>query len=157
LDFLLVPNAHTHLTAPVEIRNDAKALARFTVDAWFDIMKSNVAKYTTAIPHPFIAGIQGEITPALSDNILTECLIAAKEADIAIEINSSALLSRTENRSIKELLELDAIRLFNLAKECGCKFTFGSDAHDASAARLFYANYVIASAVGLTDDDVLKI
>ena len=157
LDFLLVPNAHTHLTMPKEFRDDPKLHARFTVDAWFDIIKSNIAKYTTAIPHPFVTNAPTEITLELSDATLKECMFAAKEAGIAVEINSAALLSMTKNRSIAELLSLDAIRVLHIAKECGCKFTFGSDAHDASAARLFSANYIVASALELTENDILKI
>ena len=157
LDFLLVPNAHTHLTMPKEWRDDPKKHARFTIDAWFDIINSNIAKYTTAIPHPFATNAPTEITLEMSDATVKECMCAAKEANIAVEINSAALFSMTPNRTISELLSLDAIRLLHIAKECGCKFTFGSDAHEASAARLFYANYIIASAIELTEDDVLKI
>jgi histidinol phosphatase-like PHP family hydrolase len=157
LDFLLVPNAHTHLTMPKEWWNDKKKHARFTVDAWFDIINSNIAKYTTAIPHPFVTGAPEEVTTELSDATLRECMIAAKEADIAVEINSAALLSMTKTRSIKELLDLDAMRILSIAKECGCKFTFGSDAHEASAARLFYANYIVAASLEICESDILKI
>ena len=97
------------------------------------------------------------VTTELSDTTLRECMLAAKEADIAVEINSAALLSMTKNRSIKELLDLDAMRILSIAKECGCKFTFGSDAHEASAARLFYANYIVAASLEICESDILKI
>lgn len=34
LDFLLVPHDHSHLTSPVDLRDEPKKHARFILDAW---------------------------------------------------------------------------------------------------------------------------
>ena len=46
----------------------------------------------------------------------------AAEVGVGIEINSCSMLYKTEE-------ENEILRIYRIAKECGCKFYCGSDAH----------------------------
>jgi histidinol phosphatase-like PHP family hydrolase len=47
--------------------------------------------------------------------------------------------------------------MFRLAKECGCKFTFGSDAHDSSQHEFYGNAQILADILGLKETDILEI
>jgi histidinol phosphatase-like PHP family hydrolase len=55
LDFLIVPNSHTHMTMPKDFYEPHRKHAEFMLDAFYDIINSPLSKYVTAIPHPFMA------------------------------------------------------------------------------------------------------
>ena len=46
-------------------------------------------------------------------------------------------------------------RMFGIAKECGCKFTFGSDAHGVPEMAKFPEALPCVQHIGLTDDDLM--
>ena len=154
LDFVLVPHDHTHLTMPKELRDDDRKHAKFILDAWYDILNSNIVQYITSMAHPFLAASETEVSFKLSDAELREAMIAARQAGVGIEINAAALFANTKNRRIAEVLALDNMRVLRIAKECGCKFTFGSDAHHSSHSPLFHCNYIVATYLELTDGDI---
>lgn len=170
-DIVLFPNSHTHLTTPDGLRDDKKAHARFMFDAFMDAVNSPVSRYITVMAHPFMAVCcpydNRELLPLLSDNQYRECFSAAKEKNIAIEINMSNFKrhNRAENPLTGFVYDLPALyndpilHLFELAKGCGCRFTFGSDAHAVSTPSLnhWHATYMIAELLGLTDDDIADI
>ena len=54
LDFLIVPNSHTHMTMPKDFYEPHEKHIEYMIDAFMDIVTSDVAPYITAIPHPFI-------------------------------------------------------------------------------------------------------
>ena len=75
------------------------------------------------------------------------------ERGIAFEINVSYMKSLTH----EEIEQSSKMRVFRLAKECGCKFLFGSDAHDhATLAKYGNADFA-AGLLGLTEDDIADI
>jgi histidinol phosphatase-like PHP family hydrolase len=47
--------------------------------------------------------------------------------------------------------------MFMLAKECGCKFIFGSDAHDSKQHDFYENAQVIADVLGLKETDLADI
>ena len=57
-----------------------------------------------------------------------------------------------------EELETDPhLHMFRLAKECGCKFIFGSDSHD-NQEHDYYGNAdIIANMLELTENDLAEI
>lgn len=132
LDVLLVPNSHTHLAMPREFYEPHEKHIDFMIKAFMDTVNSDVAKYVTAIPHPFLAvccpydrfALLNEIT----DDQFKSCFSAAANSGIAIEINPFFIKDTPES----ELEESPVIRMFRLAKNEGCLFTVGTDAHQAS-------------------------
>ena len=49
------------------------------------------------------------------------------------------------------------IRFLSLAKQAGCKFTFGSDAHAPERQKQLPELTTFIEAVGITEDDVLEL
>lgn len=73
---------------------------------------------------------------------------------IAVEINTGVF----RKLSSSEIEENPRIRMYKLAKESGCKFLFGSDAHSNDV----HGNYIsilqkITEIVGIKEEDILKI
>jgi len=84
----------------------------------------------TAICHPLYpicAPEQQEILDGMTDEQLEECFTLAARHDKSIEIH--ACLYRNTVTLDEEGLSPSYIRMLSIAKECGCKFHFGSDAH----------------------------
>ena len=77
-------------------------------------------------------------------------LIAKKKA--GFEINIPFHLYKTDEERRK------AIRPYKLAKECGCKFYLGSDAHHPDALDGAYDNFSkIVNLIGLTEEDKFRV
>ena len=158
LDIILVPNSHTHMRGfvmPEECAETSEKHGAFMVRHFLDIASSPVADLITAIPHPFAAvGAENheEILSTISDAALEECVFAAREKNIALEINTSVF----HGMSDEHLAVCEYIRLFDIARRAGCRFTIGSDSHDiASMSTLPLAEKVMAAAE-ITDDMMLK-
>lgn len=84
----------------------------------------------TAICHPLYpigAPNQQEILDGMTDELLEECFKLAAKHNKSIEIH--ACLYRDTVTLDEEGLSPSYIRMLSIAKKCGCKFHFGSDAH----------------------------
>ena len=154
LDVLLAPNSHTHLAMPPEMYEPHEKHIQFMIDAFMDIVHSDVAKYVTAIPHPFMAvccpyGNRVLLTE-ISDDRFKYCFDAAAEKGIALELNPNTIAGRTE----EDIREDPIFRMFRLGKECGCKFTVGTDAHGANGHDHFARIYDMIEVLGLTEEDL---
>ena len=155
LDFVLVPNSHTHMMMPKGLYEPYQAHADFMVKATWDILNSPLAGYVTALAHPFDAVAcpydKTLLYPLISDSEYKEMFSAAREKNIAIEINTSSFLNKTN----EEIRNHPKWAFFSLAKECGCKFTFGSDCHQPGSQQNILASDVIIDTLSLTDKDIL--
>ena len=158
LDFIIVPNSHTHLTMPQRFYHPYEKHIQFMTDAFMDIVNSDVAPYITAVAHPFDA-VCCEYDKNILHNMMTEeqykeCFYAAKQKDIAIEINVSGMKGLTG----EQLIELPQTRMFRYAKEVGCKFTFGTDTHSGQdQLDTFVYAEKMARILGLTENDLCPI
>ena len=153
LDVLLAPNSHTHLAMPPEMYEPHEKHIQFMIDAFMDIVHSDVAKYVTAIPHPFMAvccpyGNRVLLTE-ISDDRFKYCFDAAAEKGIALELNPNTIAGKTE----EEIREDPIFRMFRLGKECGCKFTLGSDGHTREALRTIEKTQDCTAYLGLTEEE----
>lgn len=131
LEVLLVPNSHTHMMMPKDYYEPPRRHAEFMLEAFYDIVNSEIAPYITAIPHPFAAVACAKYYPgrvpmaALTDDEYKACFSAAAEKGIAMEINPIFFWGLD-----KDALDTDAyIRLFRIARDMGCLFTVGLDSH----------------------------
>ena len=71
-----------------------------------------------------------------------------------MEINVFHIVKETPD----DISTLDEdIRMFRLAKECGCKFTFGSDAHVISEHTNYSNADMVAEILGLSENDIAPI
>ena len=85
---------------------------------------------------------------------LADKLFNAAEKSVAVEINLSGLRWKSE-----ENIEASPLmRMFRIAKACGCKFTFGSDSHNKGGHEGYTrAGEYIAYLLGLCEDDVISL
>lgn len=157
-DFILVPNSHTHMMMPKDFYQPYQKHVDFMVQAYNEILDSKVSRYITAVAHPFEAVNCPYDKTILIDMISDDCFkrMFDKSArkDIAFEINVASMKKMTD----AQIAESFQMRMFRLAKECGCKFIFGSDAHNAEAHRL-YEHHVnlVADMLQLCENDIVKI
>lgn len=156
-DFILVPNSHTHMIMPKENYEPKERHARFMLDAFRNIVTSPLAGYITAVAHPFSAVCCPYDRRILYDLIspaeYREVFSLAKEADIAIELNVGCYKKWT----VRDIVEDPSIRMFKIAKECGCKFTFGSDAHSVAPGEphdFWAVAYILAELLELKEEDL---
>ena len=154
LDFVIVPNSHTHMMMPKKLYSPYEKHAEFMVNAFCEILESPVARYVTAIAHPFEAVCcpydRGILINLISDDTFRRLFDRAAERNIAVELNISCLHG---------CFDEGRMRMFALAKECGCRFTFGSDDHAPNGEGHDYRGDAehIAALLGLTEDDLAPI
>lgn len=156
LDFLIVPQSHTHLTMPKDCYEPHRKHAEFMLERFYNIVESPVSKYVTTIPHPFCAVAcpydNRELVRLITDQEFSDCFCAAKEKNIAVEINAGAFAGK----SIGEIRTDPMLHMLSIAKSAGCKFVFGSDSHRSTGHDGFFKNYVIACLLELKPENIAE-
>ena len=155
LDFLTVPNSHTHMMMDKELAKNNEAHRDFMMRALHDILDCPMSKYLYSTAHPFEANAETVIRITSDDEfkrVWTKCA----EKNVAFELNMGtylmiSCLDKEGKRSIPE----QYLRMVSIAKECGCKFIFGSDAHGVKR----HDNYAslcanAAQVFGITVNDI---
>ena len=157
LDFLLVPNSHTHMMMPKDCYEPYQKHADFMIKALYDILESPVSRYITAIAHPFEAVAcpypNGILIDLIPDDDFRRVLDVMAKKGIAFEINVSSMQKKNHD----EIERASQMRLFRLAKEQGCKFLFGSDSHRAASHDFFGNADFVAGLLELKNDDIAPI
>ena len=129
-DYILVPNSHTHMTMAKNDYTPYQKHVEFMINAYKEIIHSKVSRYITAIAHPFEAVAcpydNSILIKMISDDDFKRLFDKTAAKEIAIEINMSSMRSKTND----EIEACAQMRMFRIARDCGCKFLFGSDAHD---------------------------
>ena len=158
LDFMVVPNSHTHHLMPASMNEPYEKHGIFMLKAAMEICTCPLSSYVTSLAHPFVAvncpyPVE-YIIDTITDEQFAEVFSAAKEAGIAAEINTSPFRELSED----EICNHYSVRILSIAKKCGCRFTFGSDSHQQGAHKVFLnACRKVAELLELTDADILKI
>ena len=133
-EYILIPNSHTHLTMPREYYEPYQKHIDFMIQGYEDIINSKVSKYITAVAHPFCAiccPYDREILiNMIPDDTFKRLFDQTANKGIAFELNVDYMAKY--KKSYEEIAEAAHIRMFRLAKEMGCKFIFGSDAHSTT-------------------------
>ena len=152
-DFILAPNSHTQIHMPQEFYEPHQKHADYMLMAFMDIVTGKLSKYITAVPHPFRAvgcPYDNRILMAMiTDKQYEECFMAAAENEVALEINPFRYL----NMSSEETRNDETIRLYQIAKKCGCKFTLGTDAHQKITYDYYPKTDEVFEIIGITEDD----
>ena len=126
-------------------------LAEFMVDSFRSLMHNETLKgYSDLIPvsvaHPFQAvGYKPHQTAAqalIADSVYGELFTLAARRGIGLEINPD-----TNNE--------EAFRMYGIARECGCRFTLGSDAHTRREMSLIGKTQPLIDRLSLTADDLM--
>ena len=153
MDYILVPNSHTHMQMPKNLYTPYESHVQFMLRAFQDIVACPVSSYITAVAHPFAAICcpydNRILMSMITDDQYRECFFAARDKNIAIEIN----LAVFEHKSLGEIIQDESLRMFRIAKECGCRFTIGTDSHSKDGQDIYDLAYVIATVLDLTEGD----
>jgi len=153
LDFVLLPGGHFHMREFVEQpKSDSpRDIGRHVLKFFVSAASSGLA---TAIAHPLkpIGYVNrfDQAIAALSDAELVDAFGVAVEHKVAVEITTGFLPSQHQ-----ELFSIETpMRFLSLAKKAGCKFTFGTDAHDPARQERLPELMYFVKAVGITKEDL---
>lgn len=108
----------------------------------------------TSIAHPFLFcgfsnQVKNEYLRFIDDATLEECFKKAKNVGAYVEVNTGAVREHGEDLSANGLM-----RVFAIAKQVGCKFTFGSDSHTVEGLEGIKVGNNVCDYLGLTRDDI---
>lgn len=156
-DFVLVPHSHTHMIMPKVYYEPYQRHVDFMIQAYEDIINSRISRYITAMAHPFEAVAcpydKDILIRMISDDCFKRLFDKTAEKGIAVEINMGGLRKKT----ISELEKCPEIRMFQIARDCGCRFIFGSDAHSDQAHEGYEKAQIIADLLALTEEKMADI
>lgn len=157
LDYVLVPHSHIHmvgLVLPTDCTTPALK-AQYLADSFCDLVSQDVA---TAVAHPFgpvgqtIEGVR-DILSCLQDEDYAACFALAKKHNTAVELNGSTFAREWG----KPEFMYEHERVFSIARDCGCTFTLGSDAHHPAELDDIHLAVKMAEKLGISDDRFLNI
>ncbi len=156
LDYVLLSCSHFHMKEfvaqpPTDAPSD---LARQMLDFFRSGVASGLA---TSIAHPlFPFGSRDKFAQAISsisDAELEDAFGLASEHGTALEITPVFIPPE-----IDPPFSIDTpVRFLSIARNMGCKFTFGTDAHDPAGQRRLPELAMVADMAGIHDEDVLNI
>lgn len=156
-DFILVPNSHTHMMMPKDFYQPYEKHIEFMINAFHEILDSPVSRYITAIAHPFEAVAcpydKTILIDMISDDTFKRLFSKSAEKNVAFEINVSSMLHKTP----EQIESAPQMRMFRIARDCGCKFIFGSDAHGMQSHSRYENATLVANLLALTPDDIVNI
>ena len=157
MDFVLVPTLHTHMkgfTVPADIHTPAQYRA-IMLDRTIEVAKMGIA---TGIAHPFCPlgcpDTQATIA-GIPDDDFVRCFTACAENGVALEINPDIFAQKMTKDS--DGYPKEYRRMFILARECGCKFFAGCDAHTPERFLVHDAIRDFARACGIGEEQVFVI
>lgn len=152
-DFIIVPTSHLHMTGFTVAEQDTgvKRRAEFYMERCHRLLdmdlpfhKIGLAHFTCGLMARGCEGTRDDIMNSISDSDFKNLFEKAAKVGIGIEINTA--LSDAQNKA--------ALRPYIIAKNCGCKFYLGSDAHtpnDFVNARARFSAMI--DALQLSEDD----
>lgn len=161
LDFIVIPTTHLHMTGWTLSEEDAASLKRRS-ELWVTrleaLLNMDLPFHKVGLAHlacPLLAKSSREdyltVLDQISDEDMERLFKKAAELGVGIELNSSDMEFSDE--------EADTVlRMFRIAKKCGCKFYCGSDAHHPK--RLDEAKEIYERAIdylGLEESDKFHI
>ena len=158
-DFVLVPHSHNHMkfVAPPERIKDYKSHAELLMESFMLLVTHPLANRMMSVAHPFVAGtshsIYNDVQAYIPDSYLYEAFAAAKESGIAIEMNGSCLTYMPS----EQIPTCEYVRIYSIAKECGCRFTYGSDSHHFTNERKIEEVEKFFDICGITEADLLTV
>ncbi|MBQ7299759.1 MAG: hypothetical protein IJW77_07960 [Clostridia bacterium] len=155
LDFIIVPLNHLHMTGfSCRGDEDAAERARWIVrrfDALLDAdlphHKVGLAHFTDGLIYP--GGKNTDVLMRIPESEYRRLFGRAAELGIGIELNMPAAKADLREMTWEE--DADELNVYRIAKEMGCKFYFGSDAH--TVAGLGWAKRNAEKIIDLLDLD----
>ena len=160
MDFVLVPTSHTHMkgfTVPSNLRT-LEDYRRIMIDRTIEVAEMQISEgkpIATGIAHPFcpLGCPDTQATVAgISDDDFVRCFTPCAKNGVALEINPDVFEHGCTLDS--DGWPKEYRRMFIIARELGCKFYAGSDAHSPSRFLCHDRIRKFARACGMTEEDV---
>lgn len=156
-DFIVIPTTHFHMLG-YTLTEEEGANAQTRADTWVKhfeaVLDMDLPFHKVGIAHlicPLMAKeCYKEMLALLPVEEMTRLFTKAAGLGVGIELNYGDILAMHKYE--------DAARVFRIAKECGCKFYFASDAHHPD--KLASCKEVFEKAVDLlelTEEDKFRI
>ena len=152
-DFVIIPTTHLHMDG-FTISREATDLQRAEayVKRWDALLEMDLPFRKIGLAHPLCSLINArgdwmKTMTAVGEKELLRLLSATARKGMGVEINMDDVNVEGERLDF-------TLRFYALAKECGCKFYLGSDAHNPKG--LISAPDIFARTIdliGLTEDD----
>ena len=156
--FIIIPTTHLHMKG-FTIREDDYCVDERVAQLWVERLdrlldmdlpfhKMGIAHFTCETLAYYSTGTLSDVINSISDSDFFEFFERAAKCGIGIELNV-----HLEHASMPEIM-----RPYKIARQCGCKFYLGSDAHkglelDGAPARFA----AVVDALDLTEDDKYRI
>ena len=162
LDFLLISISHFHctdFTIRAEDAATAEGKARVLLDKLEQLLNYDLPWHKIALAHLVGQKVSGgdpdfhcEVLRLVQGERLTGLFQKAAELGVGIELNTATFSFGNE-------AEREAVTAFYAhAKECGCKFCFGSDAHAPFQTEHHRQRaQAMADALELTEEDIFRV
>ncbi len=158
LDYVLAPHSHTHMldfVMPAECRESYEKHAKFMVESFLRLVNHKDIDVITSVAHPFAPCADEkhteQILGCISEQEFEDCFKSAKDAGVFLELNASCF--RVAFGEHPDIATSQYSRMYQIAKECGCRFTYGSDSHSPSRYFLFDWMDKAVEGFGLTQAD----
>ena len=130
-DFIIIPTTHFHMegfTLSEEEYADNESRAKAWIKRLDTVLSMDLPFYKVGLAH-LTCGLNArekadylKVLNLIPDEELVRLFTKASKLGVGIELNSSDMGFKDD--------EADTVlRIYKTAKECGCKFYFGSDAH----------------------------
>ncbi len=154
LDFVLVPTTHYHLPG---VPQPASFEPQDVAAHLLMMLESVVGRpWVDSVAHPFseserVIGDLRRIYEAMDKAWLTDVLGLAAENGVALEVNDGSITSPNSPNYAGVYREI-----VRQAKQLGCRFTFGSDAHDYRRLGMSETTEAWIASAGLATDDFLS-
>jgi len=161
LDFVLLPHSHFHMTDYMRRSHDnsCRGLAADMLEFFRAAVTSNLA---TSIAHPFYPCIEMDnwdgIIESISDAEFADAFALAAEHKVAMEITVANHPPPAADGSGQTRWSFETpVRFLTLAREAGCKFTLGTDAHSLDKLERLPELVGLAEAAGIGEEHILHI
>ena len=153
LDFVIVATSHLHM-AGYTIDKDIKQVAdrarvymqhnHALLDMDLPFHKMGLAHFTSVLLSWDGIGTNDELLNSITDAEYAELFERIAKVGMGVELNMSAAEAQNEAN----------LRIYRIARACGCKFYLGSDAHKPAEISRAMTNFkAIVDALDLTEDD----
>ncbi len=154
-DFIIIATTHLHHMTGERFKDlSATDVAKRWVERLNAVLESELPLHKVGIAHLACSLMDNRTADgylhalrAISDDDLRRLFTKAAQKGVGIELNRSDIRPPEQSREI-------VLRIFRTAKECGCKFYLGSDAHSQKGMVFNHNVYErIISELNLTEED----
>lgn len=161
LDYVTVAHSHTHFdfVMPQEIKDDYKAHGQWLMESFMRMMHHPGIALAATVVHPMapcLVDKADEVLVHISDSEFREAFALAAKHSVGLELNAAIMCFAGCDR--KETAEKSQfLRMFRIAKECGCRFSLGSDSHHPDDHGNYPKLGVMIDLLGLTKNDFIPL